>query len=343
MPGPLQKQASAFTAIGSVAQMAALFHTDEKMLSLHALKPAYHSYEIPKASGSFRLIEDPHTALKKIQRHINARLQALYYTLRPAAVYGFCYSLPHEEERNVVNNARRHCGNAYMLNLDLKDFFHSITDKKVSQLFKKIVPRAEKHAIDVLTRLTTYRQRLPMGAPTSPALSNFAMLAFDHELEQWAKVAGITYTRYADDLTFSSPKPVSRTDEKFIDHAIINQGFAVQENKRKRFLPADTKIVTGLRVMSSHVDLPENYLPLLHTEIERLKTTLQVEGRYRTGMSYRKLKLFKQELQGKINFAGMALGNEHEKTKEASQRYDDALQAAENFESANWLDIPYIF
>jgi hypothetical protein len=80
----------------------------------------------------------------------------------------------------------------------------------------------------------------------------------------------------------------------------------------------------------------------LTEEIKRLQTVMMVEYRYRTGMSYAKLKLFKQEVQGKINFAEMALGEQNEKIIKLHRMFEDAKLPPESFRSTDWLEIPYL-
>ena len=167
------------------------------------LNPRYSVYEIPKRRGGVRLIEDPDEVLKTVLQHLNQTLQAVYHGLRPACVHGFCISTTHEEDRNIVSNASRHLGIPYMLNIDLKDFFHTISFDTVQGIWSRYFPHLDSECIEILTRLCCFRGRLPMGSPTSPALSNFACLDLDAELMTYCKTTGITYTRFADDLTFS--------------------------------------------------------------------------------------------------------------------------------------------
>ena len=124
--------------------------------------------------------------------------------------------------------------------------------------------------------------------------------------------------------------------------SIVNeQGFVLNEQKVKYFQPEEPKMVTGLKVTESSIELQDNYLPQLQEEIGRLNATLTVEHRFRTGMSLRKLNRMKQELTGKINFAAMALGHKHKEVIHLENLYDDAINPPKGFESVNWLDVPY--
>lgn len=329
-----------WSSIEDDVDLSQLLHTHKNNLYLQSIQPRYHVYEIPKKNGKLRLIEDPHIDLKKIQRGINKALQSIYYPLRPKAVYGFCISLRNDEDLNVINNARRHMGNDYMLNIDLKDFFHTISHSMIKKIMIDTFKKMKNQTIDLMCNLCCYRNRLPMGAPTSPILSNFAMLDLDAELENYASCAKIVYTRYADDLTFSSINPISSNDFKFIQSAIHQYRFEINPQKVRNYGLSDTKIVTGLEVYKDKVTLPENYIWQLVEEVERYQLVKAVDVRYRTGMSLKKLKLFKQELLGKWNFAYQVLGHD-DKLYKIREQIENNNAIIEKFESMDWLDIPY--
>jgi RNA-directed DNA polymerase len=337
----LRAQAARFSESTTPEHAAVLLLTKPHLLQLRTIKPQYHIYEIPKKDGGRRLIEDPHLPLKKLQRHLNRYLQACYFMQRPAAVYGFCISTRHEVPRNIVTHAAVHCGCRHMLNLDLRDFFHSITEEKVRNWWLASFPRFSRPLVELLTALVTFRGRLPMGSPCSPVISNFAVLDMDHELMTFARTAGLRYTRYADDLTFSSQKPVTLSDQQFIRSVITHYGFSIQEKKWRLYSANDPKMVTGLLVTADDVRLPDAFTHQLSHEIERLRSTMLVEQRYQTGMSYRKLGLLRQELAGKIRFAAMVLGQSDPLIIRLHNEYEQALHPPADFESAGWLEVPY--
>lgn len=341
LPGSLRRHAAFWQALKTPQDLAVLLRNPAHKLQLHSLQPRYKQYKIPKAKGGFRLIEDPNPELKRILRKVNHYLQAHYFPIRPKAVHGFCISPKHSDDRNIMSNARRHLGQKCLCNVDLKDFFHFVSIEKVHHIFQQQFPWMEDELLDLLSRLCTRNGRLPMGAPTSPALSNYACLEMDAELQTLSRFAGWTYTRFADDLSFSGRKPVSEEDLPFIRSIIEKNGFQINPAKIKHFGPDEEKVVTGLYLRNGKVELPSDYLPRLKIEIERLRAVMLVEDRYRTGMSMRKLKRMQQEIQGKINFAGQVMGSSSPEVVAQEEQYDAALHAREDFESANWLDIPY--
>lgn len=336
----IKHDAKKLLSIKSISECSKLLNTEQHKLVLLSQKPTYKVYEIPKKNGLYRPIEDPETNLKKVLRKLNAFLQAVYFAKRPDCVHGFCISADKEESRTILSNAKKHIGKPYLLNIDLKDFFHSITTQLIYEVFSKQFPRFQSDLTDTLINLCSYHHRLPMGSPTSPVLSNFASIEMDTLLMQYCNYSGINYTRFADDLTFSSTKPITKIDIEEIRNSILKQHFIINENKVKYYLPTDEKTVTGLIITENEVVLPANYIDKLKQEIERMKQTMLVEQRYRTGMSHKKLELFKQELIGKWNFAHTIMP-ENEEIFNLKDEIEIASNPTDTFESMDWLDIPY--
>jgi len=181
-----------------------------------------------------------------------------------------------------------------------------------------------------------------MGAPTSPVLSNFACIELDTELVALCRNMGLTYTRYADDLSFSGVNDISPEDKELIEDTIKAHRFIINPDKVRLFAEGEIKTITGLQIRDGQVKLPEKYYHLLRLEINRLQHTKEVENRYHTGMSQKKLKLMEQEIMGKLNFARMVPG-ELEIKEELEFQFAKALEPPDEAESANWLDFPYIF
>lgn len=336
----VKHDAQKISGIKHISDLCHLLKVPQHQLLLLSQKANYAVYEIPKRNGKYRLIEDPEPTLKKHLQVLNKYLQAFYYAYRSKAVYGFCIKVGNEEDRNIINNACQHQYNAFMFNIDLQDFFHSVTQQNIASVYFKYFKNYGKELAELLTRLVCYNGRLPMGSPTSPVLSNIACIALDEQLLSYCDYSGITYTRYADDLTFSSAQPITKMDEEFIRDKINRHNFIVNEQKVKRYLPNDRKLITGIELYRGKLRLPDNYMEQLKIEIERLRQTMLVERRYRTGMSIKKLQLFKQELDGKWQFAH-AVMPEDETIYQLKDEIENAFNPPENFESVDWLDMPY--
>src|SRR5437879_3326582 len=182
---------------------------------LRQVEPIYHEFAIPKRSGGQRRIYAPTPELKAIQRRILRRVLARL-KCHPAAK-GF------ERGQSIVTNALPHVRQAVILRMDLKNYFESTKAQRVRDFFLRI--GWGKEATEILLKLCTHRGGLPPGAPTSPRLSNLVNYRMDQRLTGLAKghseprttVSGsdqpltvvrgseASYTRYADDLTFSFP------------------------------------------------------------------------------------------------------------------------------------------
>ncbi|HEY8429651.1 MAG TPA: reverse transcriptase domain-containing protein [Sandaracinaceae bacterium] len=171
----------------------------------------YHRYAIPKKTGGTRAISAPKPALAAAQRWV---LENVLSKLEPEPeAHGFVPG------RSIVSNASPHVGRAVVVNLDLSDFFPTLTFRRVKGLFAKL--GYSEHVATVLALLCTEPPRvaaeldgkvwgvalgervLPQGACTSPAITNAVCRRLDRRLRGLAARHGFTYTRYADDLTFS--------------------------------------------------------------------------------------------------------------------------------------------
>jgi RNA-directed DNA polymerase len=341
LPGTLRRHAGFWQELSHVHELGVLINMAPHHLQLLSAEPMYRCHTVPKKDGSRREIEDPHPPLKLVLRRINHYLQAAYHFKRPESVHGFCISPRHEEDRNAISNARRHVGKDYLLNLDMEDFFHQISADRVAMVLQRHFPGFNEDLVELIVRLTTRHGRLPMGAPTSPALSNFACLEMDAEMEALSAHLGLTYTRFADDLSFSATASITEGDELMVRDILLHHGFRVNEDKVKHYGVEDDRMVTGLLVKHDGVHLPQGYLSKLKEEIGRLKSVLMVDRRYQTGMSNKKLHLLKKEIQGKINFAAMAIGASSEAAMELAEAYEGAVYVPEEYESGSWLEIPY--
>ena len=148
--------------------------------------------------------------------------------------------------------------------MDITDFFGNITYLQIiSTAFPSTI--YPKHIGAILTSLCCKDDVLPQGAPTSPALSNIIMKRFDDILGEWCNKRNVTYTRYCDDLTFSSDKPLQHVYQKARD-MIEKWGFQVNEKKTHFITNANRQTVTGLTV-NQKVSVPADYKRQLRQEL----------------------------------------------------------------------------
>ena len=160
----------------------------------------YTEYKIRKKSGGNRLIEAPDYMLKNMQRWIYINILCKDLSINDC-VHGFIPAFKNRDKvRGILTNAIPHAGHDWLINVDLKDFFHTIKLDSVNNYFRSL--GYEEEVVKTLTALCTYKSRLPQGAPTSPMLSNIIASKMDEMMLEYCKKRGIIYTRYADDLTF---------------------------------------------------------------------------------------------------------------------------------------------
>jgi retron-type reverse transcriptase len=217
----------------------------------------YHRYGIAKKTGGVRFISAPKPALKKAQRWVLENILNHLETEPPA--HGFIRG------RSIVTNASPHAGRAVVVNLDLRDFFPSITYRRVEKLFHRF--GYSRHVSTVLALLCTEPPRveaeldgkvyhvalgervLPQGACTSPALTNALCRRLDRRLAGLAQKNGFSYTRYADDLTFSgNDAPKLGHLLRNAKHIVAEEGFTVHAGKTRIMRRGRRQEVTGVTV-----------------------------------------------------------------------------------------------
>lgn len=189
----------------SLRQLA--YHTHSKFN-----KKRYSSFKIPKKKkGEFRTIDAPNPTLKGMQRALNYALQ-LIYTPNLAAM-GFA------QGKSIVTGAQVHVGQNFVYNIDLKNFFPSITSGRVYARMLSRPFSCSKEVASLIADLCCYENNfgkvLPQGAPTSPTLTNIICDRLDVKLSHLAKAYGLYYTRYADDITFSGMTNMFTEDGNF--------------------------------------------------------------------------------------------------------------------------------
>ena len=195
------------------------------------------------------MIYSPQAALKLSQRRLNYYLQACYSLLKPDCVHGFViYSRKTRNSCSIYSNALPHVGKRHLLNIDIRNFFPSITARKVFDLFIGENFRFPEKTAIILTLLSTFEGRLPAGSPASPVISNFICLGMDKALMEFCTSHNFTYTRYADDLSFSSNSKITDEQIDSIRSIISSAGFEINKRKLRITSSASRQTVTGLTV-----------------------------------------------------------------------------------------------
>jgi RNA-directed DNA polymerase len=297
---------------------------------------------VTKKDGSERSIEDATGKLKTIQKILNTYLQATFYTVKTKAAYGYVANARDNKDiRTYITGALKHQGNPYLLNIDLKDFFHFVTEKQVKHIFQHYPFLFPEVAVTMLTKLICYNGRLPMGTHTSPAMSNFALRQMDLDLLNIANRFYWQLTRYADDISFSSKEPITAAHFKMIQSIIRKRKFEINEEKTKWFEPDDEKVVTGIIVNIDSLDLPTAFIDGLRQDVKRLQEIIEIQnkaGSIRTVW----VDKFKQVIRGKINYLMNVKGRDDEIYKEVVNDFKAATRPpADEFGVMSWRFFPY--
>lgn len=230
---------------------------------------AYKRFEIPKRSGGMRQIDAPNGRLSAIQHCLNTAFQQLYDPT-PQAI-GFVPG------RNVADNAALHVGRKYLLNVDLKDFFPSISEGRVYAVLQLAPLNLAPKVASVVAGLCCRREwvpdapdsdrghwhgSLPQGAPTSPILTNYVCRQIDRQLARLARRFGVCYSRYADDMSFSANRACFKPSGQFMTalrEIIERNAFTINEAKVRVQEAAYRQEVTGL-VVNTKVNVPKRYV-----------------------------------------------------------------------------------
>lgn len=244
-----QYNALRFLCLNHVVQLSQLIEYDLSTLEKLINEPRYQVFKIVKKKGGYRNIAAPNPILKKAQSILNFYLQACYLSMKPECVHGFVINPKDVTEKfNIVNNASKHVGKMEVLNIDIEDFFNSISARQVYELFLSAPFNFPEHLSKCIALLCTYQAKLPTGAPTSPVLSNLICIAMDHELQDLANRYGYTYTRYADDLSFSTDASIDAKFEEEVYAILEKSGFKSQTKKRRLQKYYQHQNVTGIVV-----------------------------------------------------------------------------------------------
>lgn len=238
--------------------------------------PAYETFSIPKKKGGKRIIHVPNEQLMELQKRLKYILDSYYAEVRPPSVFGFVkqFSKPSLKKTTIMGGASKHVGHKMVLNTDLKDFFPSISNDHINELFSGPAFRLPDSMVQLLKSLLLFEGRLPIGAPTSPVVSNFVAANMDLTLDSWAKSSNLVYTRYADDLSFSSSgfvdKKVLRVIEKIVQHF----GFELNPKKTRWQSRRGRQTVTGIVVNDK-----TNATRTFRKQVRAMRHHLETEGR----------------------------------------------------------------
>ena len=249
----------------------------------------YRQFKIKKKSGGFRQITAPRTqSFMMMLSAVNEIFRSMY---TPSA-----FAMGFTDGRSIVSNASLHVGFNYVYNIDLKDFFPSIHQARVWKRLQVPPFNFPQPIANLLAGLCCMKESrengegkkknvfvLPQGAPTSPIITNMICDKLDFYLSRLAKRFNMNYTRYADDITFSSMHYVYRKDGKFIlelERIIREQGFSINEAKTRLQKKGSRQEVTGI-IVCDKLNVTQKY-------VRDIRNILYMWDRYGYNVAYSK-------------------------------------------------------
>ena len=222
----------------------------------------YRNIFIPKHDGSKRKLSIPDLILKRVQRSIADNILADY----PISRYAMAYT----QGSSVQKNASLHVGKQKILKLDIDGFFDHITYSRV----KDCVFCKENYSEPIrilLTMLCYYKESLPQGAPTSPAITNIIMYDFDEKIGKYCEENNISYTRYCDDMTFSGSGEFNEKAVIFVVKDELRKLGLFLKSRKTAVIPnTKRQTVTGI-VVNEKIGLTKEYKNKICQEIYYIK------------------------------------------------------------------------
>ncbi|MHB9627166.1 reverse transcriptase domain-containing protein [Weissella cibaria] len=338
-----------FRRISDMSELANFFNalsswnlglTQHKMWRLTFLDNAnYKTYSINKKDGTERIIRAPQSELREVQRIVLGILDEMYKPKK--AAHGFT------RNKSIVTNAKQHVRMNLVLNFDILDFFPSITVGRIVAVFKYYF-KFNDFLSGTLASLLTYQGQLPQGAPTSPFLSNVVMSRFDSRIRKISEKYKFRFSRYADDITFSTSK--KRFDSKIfveeenelgslIKEALSDEGMVLNDRKTRLMHRYDRQDVTGL-IVNTKVNVNRRYIRNVRAAVYNFS-----HGEYEDSVR----KLFANHvprhgkygadpqyiLFGMISYIRSVRGDD-ELTYSLAKQYNDILYFTKKFDLTEW-------
>jgi RNA-directed DNA polymerase len=240
-----ETRASLDTLISSIDK----FYYQKKKIKLDS----FGNPKVEKGEAQFRILTPSTGKLKKLQKKLCNKI--FINILLPECAYGSI------KGKSNITNALKHKGKKFKFLLDLSDFFPSISSKVVYQSLMN-----EGFSPDIarlVTRLTTFKNQLPQGAPTSPYIANIVFKQVDFQILKLVQDHQITYTRFVDDLTFSSQSNFDQLHSAIVK-IINNNGYRLSRNKT--FATTGKVNITGVKVGNNTVGITDAFREKLSSE-----------------------------------------------------------------------------
>lgn len=237
-------------------------YIEEYIASDKQAEKYFSRWRIPKKDKSFRTV---YRAKEEKLRNIYKPLYEELATYRPVlhdAAHGF------RKGRSTKSNATIHLGQNYILNLDISDFFGTVSTNLIRETFVRLGSNQETATL--LTSLCTIQGVLPQGLQTSPDIANHCFYNIDVQLAAHATANDLRYSRYADDITFSGQNTI---DPAPIRRIIEAGGFSISPHKTKLQKRGSNQYVTGLTIFDDQSPrISKRYKKNLRLELHLIST-----------------------------------------------------------------------
>lgn len=303
-------------------------------LYCRALSDQYSCFAIPKKSGGEREIKAPTGSLKRIQSALSSLLldcldeinqgyfpksemfrpraknsDVLKVKCNSAVIKQPSLSHGFERKRSIITNAMMHIGKRHVLNIDLKDFFESFNFGRVRGFFIKNKNfQLAPNVATTIAQIACFENALPQGSPSSPVITNLITHSLDIRLARLANNHSCIYSRYADDITFSTnkmnfPKALLIQEHegvsvgKKLKNEIIRAGFSINNRKTRLLFRESRQDVTGL-VVNKKPNVKKEYWRTVRAQCNRLFKT----GEFTKICDGEVVEGNIQELEGQLNF-----------------------------------------
>lgn len=294
------------------------------------IEESYKSFEIPKKAGGTRVIDSPNKQLKRIQRQLGKKIYDIHKNYIDQKRIASNISHGFETGKGIITNARIHKNKKYLLNIDIANFFSSINFGRVQGYFNKSQEfMFSKEVSTIISQLVCYEKKLPQGAPTSPIISNLIFNIVDLRILSLAKKYKLSYTRYADDMSFSTNNRAFQTDYiEFIQELKVllkNSGFDINESKTRLEYYSSRQEVTGLTV-NKKINARRKFIKQTRAMLDQLLKTdsFKIDGVIGT----------EEQLEGRLAFINQLdwynndLESENKKNK-GNKKYISGLNTRE--------------
>lgn len=248
-------------AIGTVEQLVEELSISKELLYFltYQKKHCYYVKKIPKKDKTERILHVPSLSLKVIQKWILKEILEKIKVSEQAVAF-----VP--KKNGLKENAEVHGKNLFLLEMDITNFFGTVREAQVYDLFCRIGYGQKVSA--VLTHLCTYEGYLPQGAVTSPYIANLVCFHMDARINGYCSRKDIVYTRYADDLAFSSNnRTLLNRVEKFVRYIVASEGFLINEGKTRYFSNDVKKTITGITINNEEIHVNKQFKKIIRAQI----------------------------------------------------------------------------